>query len=127
MDKMYNFFISSTWKDLKDERKAVIDCVLETHNHPIAMELFNSNSFSQWEHIKKEIDSSDYYILILGGKYGSITQNDQISYTEKEFDYAFQKGIPIMAFVIEDTNKLSFDKTNQKNSVVTYLKISETK
>lgn len=111
---MYNFFISSTSKDLIEERKAVIDCVLETHNFPVAMELFNANSFSQWEYIKKEIDNIDYYILILGGKYGTISPNEQISYTEKEFNYAREKGIPIMPFVIEDTNKLPFDKNESE-------------
>lgn len=116
MDKMYNFFISSTSKDLVEERRAVIDCVLETHNFPVAMELFNANSFSQWEYIKKEIDNIDYYILILAGKYGTISPNEQISYTEKEFDYALEKGIPIMPFVIEDTNKLPFDKNESEES-----------
>lgn len=108
---MYNFFISSTYKDLKEERQEVITGVLETRNFPIAMEMFPASNFDQWDFIQKEIDSVDYYILIVGGKYGTIPANEQISYTEKEFDYVLQKGIPIISFVIEDIGKLPREKT----------------
>lgn len=114
---MYNFFISSTYTDLKDERQEVINGVLETRNFPIAMELFSASNFNQWEYIQKEIDNVDYYILIVGGKYGTIPKNEQISYTEKEFDYVCQKGIPIISFVIEDINKLPREKTESESKL----------
>lgn len=106
MDKLYKFFISSTYEDLKSERKEVIGCVLDSHNFPIAMEQFPASPSSQWEYIKKEIDTTDYYILIVGGKYGSIDEVEQISYTEKEFNYARSKQIPVIAFMIKDIDAL---------------------
>jgi len=44
------------------------------------------------------ISQVDYYILIVAGRYGSVTR-DGISYTEKEFDYAKKIGIPILVFL----------------------------
>jgi hypothetical protein len=44
------------------------------------------------------IDRSDYYVLILAGRYGSVDVDGK-SWTEKEYDYAFSRHIPILAFV----------------------------
>jgi len=48
------------------------------------MEMFNAGDESQWELIKRAIDRTDYYIVIIGYKYGSV--DDDIGYTEKEYD-----------------------------------------
>jgi hypothetical protein len=45
--------------------------------------------------IKKVIDDSDYYIVILGGRYGSVGE-DGVSYTEREYRYALSIGKPII-------------------------------
>lgn len=52
------------------------------------------------------LDDCDYYILILAGRYG-LLDVDSIGFTEKEFDYANSKKIPIMSFVIENPNLLT--------------------
>jgi len=72
---------------------------------PAGMELFPSDNSHSWDVITKVIDQSDYYILIIGGRYGSTT-NEGISYTEKEYDYAFEKEIPILAFFHKDPDQL---------------------
>lgn len=61
--------------------------------------MFSSNGYPQWDTIKKTIDSSDYYVLIVGERYGSICPNEGISYTEKEFNYAQSKGMPTLCFL----------------------------
>lgn len=105
----YQVFVSSTFTDLKDERDKVLQAILECKAFPTGMELFPSADDEQFEFIKREIDSSDYYIVIIGGRYGS-RADDGISFTEKEFDYAFAQGKPILAFLVRDPSKLSFDK-----------------
>ena len=65
------------------------------------------------EHNKKSIDSCDYYILIIGNKYGSIDEDSGLSYTEKEFDYAISQGIPVLAFIANDNISLSVSKVEQ--------------
>ena len=52
----------------------------------------------QWSLIKRVIDDCDYYLLIIGGRYGS--ENEEgISYTQMEFQYALDTGKPIISFL----------------------------
>ncbi len=99
MEKKYQVFISSTYEDLKTERQAAISCLLDMDCIPVGMEQFPASSLSQWDYIKKMIDMSDYYLLIVAGKYGSIDPEENISYTEKEYNYALNKKMPILAFL----------------------------
>ena len=109
MKKKYQVFISSTYKDLLDERAAVTQCLLEMDCIPVGMEQFPASDMSQMDYIKMMLDDCDYYVLILAGKYGSC-DSDGVGFTEKEYDYAIFKGIPIMSFVIENTGKLISEK-----------------
>lgn len=102
MDKKYQIFISSTYEDLKEERQAVIETVLRMHHFPVGMEAFGARSKEQWDIIKETIDTSDYYVLIIKHRYGTIEPTSGKSYTELEFDYAVSKKIPVLAFIIKD-------------------------
>lgn len=105
MEKKYQIFISSTYKDLIEARSKVRDAILSMMHFPVGMEMFNAADEEQWEIIQETIDSSDYYVLILGQRYGSVIESGSdagISYTEKEFRYAREKKIPILVFIIDD-------------------------
>ena len=97
-DKKYQVFISSTYTDLIRAREEAIKVILNLYQIPIGMEMFSADNDEQWSTIQSTIDNSDYYLLILGHRYGSTTK-EGISYTEKEFDYAKSIGIPIISFV----------------------------
>lgn len=112
--KKYQVFISSTYKDLIDERAAVTQCLLDMGCIPVGMEQFPASNMSQMEYIKMMLDDCDYYVLILAGKYGS-TDDDGIGFTEKEYNYAIEKGIPVMSFVIKDSGKLISEKCESTN------------
>ncbi|WP_028879451.1 DUF4062 domain-containing protein [Terasakiella pusilla] len=110
MEKRYQVFVSSTYTDLKEERQAVTQTLMEMDCIPAGMELFPAADEEQWEFIKKVIDDCDYYLLIIGGRYGSVT-DDGISYTQKEYEYAVSKGLPVVALLHGDPGKISADKT----------------
>ncbi|MFT4271678.1 MAG: DUF4062 domain-containing protein [Pantoea sp.] len=110
MDKRYQVFVSSTFADLEDERRHVIQTLMEMDCIPAGMELFPAIDEEQWEFIKKVIDDCDYYLLIIGGRYGSLA-NDGLSYTEKEFDYAVEKGLKITVLLHDDPDSLPAKKT----------------
>lgn len=76
-NKMYQVFVSSTYEDLKDERNKVLQALLRIDCIPIGMEYFNAADEDQFTVIKDLISSCDYYVLILGGKYGSIEEKSQ--------------------------------------------------
>ena len=118
MDKKYQIFISSTYEDLKEERSKVVATILKANHFPIGMEMFSADNIEQWEQIKKTIDSSDYYVLIIKKRYGSLTK-EGISYTEKEFNYATQQKIPVLAFIVSDEASISNkDIENNPNKMI---------
>lgn len=105
MRKKYQVFVSSTYSDLISERAAAIQSLLDNDCIPVGMEQFPASEMSQMEYIKKMLDDCDYYILILGGRYGSL-DDDGVGFTEKEYDYAISKGIPVMSFVFDKPENL---------------------
>lgn len=112
MEKRYQIFISSTFADLENERKGIMESIIELGSFPAGMEMFPATDTEQFEYIKTVIDESDYYVLVIAGRYGSVAA-DGISYTEKEFLYAKEKGIPILTFVKKDIESISANKTDQ--------------
>ncbi|MBF4436363.1 MULTISPECIES: DUF4062 domain-containing protein [unclassified Vibrio] len=122
MDKRYQVFVSSTYVDLVEERQSVLQTLMEMDCIPAGMELFPAADEEQWEFIKKVIDDCDYYLLIIGGRYGS-TAEDGLSYTEKEFDYAVSKGIKVIALLHEAPDDLPRGKSEQSEDL--YRKLQE--
>jgi len=113
MYKKYQIFISSTYEDLKEERDAVLNGILIIRQFPVGMEYFGASSRDQWDIIKRTIDETDYFILIIGFKYGTEISDGKykgISYTEREYRYAKEKGIPILAFIEKSHDGISEEK-----------------
>ncbi len=104
-DTRYQVFVSSTFTDLREERRQVQQALLQMDCIPAGMELFPASDEEQWEFIKKVIDDCDYYIVLIAGRYGSTT-TEGISYTEREFRYAVERSIPILAFVHGDPDSI---------------------
>ena len=100
MKKKLQIFVSSTYTDLLQERQAAVEAILKAGHIPAGMELFAAGSQSQIDTIKRWIDDSDIFLLILGGRYGSIDPTSGKSYTELEYEYAASKGMPLFAIVI---------------------------
>jgi hypothetical protein len=82
------------------------DCI------PAGMELFPAAGDDQLEFIKSVIDESDYFVLLLAGRYGS-TATDGVGFTEKEYDYAVEQRKEVLAFVHADTSRIESGKTEQ--------------
>jgi len=111
MDKRFQVFVSSTYADLHKERQKVIQTLMEMDCIPAGMELFPAADEEQWEFIKRIIDDCDYYILMIGGRYGTLT-TEGISYTEKEYDYAIAKGLKVLAFIHESPEEIPLGKSD---------------
>jgi hypothetical protein len=130
MDKRYQVFVSSTYMDLIEERQEVMQALLETDCIPAGMELFPASSDTQWDYITRVIDECDYYILILAGRYGSLSP-DGISYTEKEYRYALEKGKPVIAFLHKEPEKIASGRSEStdegKQKLVVFRKFAQEK
>lgn len=128
--KKLQIFISSTYTDLIEERQASVEAILGSRHMPAGMELFKAGNKSQLDTIKKWIDESDLYMLILGGRYGSIEPMTGKSYTQIEYEYAIDKNIPVFAVVLTDSylyRKAALKQYDvfEKDNVEKYQKFKE--
>lgn len=109
-DRREQVFVSSTYLDLREERQSVIQALLIAGCIPAGMELFPAGNDEKWRLIQRVINECDYYVLVIGGKYGSLDPTTELSYTEMEFDYAESIGKPVMAFLHGTPGKLTGDQ-----------------
>lgn len=122
MNKKYQVFISSTYTDLIEERKKIVNILLMADCIPSGMESFVATDNEQFEVIKKIIELCDYYMLIIGKRYGSINDETGKSYTEMEYLYAKEKGIPVLVFVLDEAIKVDPAKEEQDPSSIVALR-----
>src|ERR1700733_10679607 len=118
--KRYQIFVSSTYEDLKAERQQVAQAILELEHFPAGMEIFPASNEIQWELIKQFIGESDYFVVVAGGRYGSVDA-EGISYTEKEFDYAEELGIPIVGFLRKNVDTIPANKVDKDRKLIARL------
>lgn len=118
--RKYQIFVSSTYKDLSKYRKTVSDEITFRGHFPAGMEDFTACGEDLEKYIKRVIDESDYYVLIIGQRFGSsIPADENVSYTMMEYEYAKLKGMRIIPLIYNgkttlpesdlDVNKEKFD------------------
>lgn len=114
MSVKYQVFVSSTYVDLIEERQAVSRAILDMGHIPAGMEMFPAADVEQLTYIKKVIDECDYYVLIIGARYGSLDA-EGVSYTEREYDYAVASGKTVLVFVHKDIDQIPLGKTDKND------------
>ena len=112
IDKFYQVFVSSTFSDLKEERQQVSNTLAKAGYVAAGMELFPASDEQQLDYIKRIIDRSDYYVVIVGARYGSVDEHG-VSFTEREFEYAQSKSIPVLAFLHAAPETIAVGKTDE--------------
>ena len=65
---------------------------------PTGMELYPTEANNQWPMIQQVINECDYYVVLLGGRYGTLSPMG-LSYTHREYIYAATKRKPVIAFL----------------------------
>jgi hypothetical protein len=96
-----NVIISSTGLDLRDYREAAEEICKRLHLFPVAMEYFEAMGLGATEGSKRKIDEADVYVGIYAHRYGYIEQGHDKSVTEIEFDYAGERNIERLCFVVD--------------------------
>lgn len=100
--KKLQVFVSSTYEDLIVERQAAVNAILSAGHIPAGMELFTAGDESQMNVIKRWIEESDVFLLILAGRYGSIEPETGKSYIQLEYEHALSLKKPHFAIVMKD-------------------------
>lgn len=126
--RKFSIFISSTYEDLIEERQALMSVALENNFIPVGMEQFHAAPTNQWNVITKMIDECDIYLIVIGGRYGSIDEKTGLSYTEKEYDYSKSQGLPVLVLmkkssaVVESEKDTGNDKYNKMEKLDNFRK-----
>ena len=115
-EKRYQIFVSSTFSDLQIERQKIFSAIMMLNHIPAGMEFFSAIDEEQMEFIQKVIDESDYYVLLLGARYGSLDENG-VSYTEREYDYAISKGLKVIALLHSTPDSIERGKTDKNEDL----------
>ena len=121
--------MSSTYDDLKEERREVIHVLRELNCIPCGMETFPADNDKQFEFIKDVIDECDYFVLIIANRYGSVGSSG-LSFTEMEYRYAVEKGMPVLVFIHSDRKSISIEKSEcdpkRREKLEEFIKLAST-
>ena len=123
----YRVFISSTSDDMREFRDAAIKAMQMAEAIPLGMERFTASVEPVIERCYEEIEKCQFFVAIVGFRYGSIYAESGLSYSELEFNKAEELGKPILVFMregtidpskmdLEDFTKLTAFKKRLQNS-----------
>lgn len=96
-EKRYQVFISSTYADLQEERALLMQVLPSLGCLPVGMDAHPVGGMTL-STIKKMIDDCDYYIALVGSRYGTLSPSG-VSYTHVEYVYASTKQKPILVLM----------------------------
>ncbi|MDW7681699.1 MAG: DUF4062 domain-containing protein, partial [bacterium] len=112
MSQTIRVFISSTYKDLIQEREAVEKALMRLNETiPVDMKYFGSKPETPLEVSLQQVAQSDVYVVIIAHRYGTIPDHEQKSITELEYDRAIALGKPAFIYF----SAISRDDTPLKN------------
>lgn len=93
-----SIFVSSTYKDLAACRAEVEKQLVGLEQAVKGMEYFGSSSDTPLDVCKNKLRECKLMILLIGVSYGSVEPSSGKSYTELEYEYATELGIPVLAY-----------------------------
>lgn len=114
----YTVFLSSTHDDLQHEREQVADAILKLGHIPCGMEQFSAGSGRGWNVITQTIDICDYYVLIVAGRYGTMFPGEDVSWTEKEYNYARSRNLDPLAFLRHRDHTISSRMDDEPSAIM---------
>lgn len=99
---MKTVYVSSTSRDLAEYRASARDAILQMGMHPIMMEDFGSGTENPVQRSQNEIQKADIFVGIYAHRYGYIPENHDISINEMEYNWARERNIPCLIFLLSD-------------------------
>ena len=100
---MTRVFISSTSGALDLYRAAAVDACRRHGLTPVHMESFSADPHWPVAVCRREVETCDLLVLLLGERYGDRPPGESRSYTELEYRWAIERDMPVLAFVADET------------------------
>tara|TARA_B100000614_G_scaffold174260_1_gene155632 strand:- start:23381 stop:24400 length:1020 start_codon:yes stop_codon:yes gene_type:complete len=108
VDKRYQVYISTTYPDMQSARQALMLPLLDLGLMPMGMDMHSGESHNLMPVVQRMIDDSDYFVILLGGRYGTLSPLG-LSYTHREYIFAATKRKPVVSFIHDDPLNLPPD------------------
>ena len=107
---MATIYLSSTYEDLKDYRRVVLDAIQMAGLQPIDMEHYSAADQRPVDRCLQDVEQADIYVGLFAFRYGYVPppehQNpNKFSITELEFRRAKEKKKPCLIFLLEEKEK----------------------
>jgi uncharacterized protein DUF4062/pYEATS domain-containing protein involved in immunity len=97
---MTKIFVSSTFTDLENHRRAVREGIRRLDAQDISMENFGSRDEQPKDECLRLVKQSDLFVGIYAHKYGFIPEGDDVSLTEAEYNAATVAGVPRFIYIL---------------------------
>lgn len=97
-------FISSTYLDLIEHRKAVVNALRTMDEEVGHMEVFGARDDEAITVSLEELDKCDVLVGVYAYRYGTVPTGSKASVTEQEYLHAMSKKIPILVFVVNESH-----------------------
>ena len=105
-------FLSSTADDLVEYRKVADDTILRLAQESLLMERFGARPEAPITECERLARESDILICIVAHRYGSIPEDGEASFTQREVEAAHKAGKKVLAWIVADDYKWT-DKKEQ--------------
>jgi hypothetical protein len=105
-----NIFLSSTVRDLAEERRRVSDALHKAGHRVSSLENFVARDELPLQTSTSILHKCDMFIGIVAWEYGWIPETDnpnQLSITELEYNFAVESNIPCLIFLLDDSAPVS--------------------
>jgi hypothetical protein len=120
-----NFFICSTYIDMKDYRDAVIKDISSRAGVINAQEFFGARDKKPLETCLEEVTRSDVFIMFLGPRYGTIDPSTDKSYVECEFDKATALDLPRFAYLMNEEHTFPIQHVSKGDDAIRLKKFKD--
>jgi len=101
---MSAIYISSTYEDLREHRRAVSEVVRRMQHEPIGMEDYHAADERPLDRCLRDVRRSQAYIGILAWRYGFVPRGETRSITTLEYEEAGRHSIPRLLFLADDAS-----------------------
>ncbi|HXB40667.1 MAG TPA: DUF4062 domain-containing protein [Bacteroidia bacterium] len=125
-------FISSTFLDLKEERKKVWECLEKFDVVVKGMERFGARKEHPLATCLSEVQQSDIYVGLVGMRYGSEDSSTGKSFSQLEYEKAVEQNKEILIYLIDEDsssvtpNLIQFEKIPKLKNFKEILKAKHT-
>ena len=97
-------FLSSTYLDLIEHRKAVVNALRTMDEEVGHMEVFGARDAEATTVSLEELDKCDVLVGVYAYRYGTVPTGSKASVTEQEYLHAMSKKIPVLVFVVDESH-----------------------